>query len=309
MNESLAVKIGPIGLSLHWSGSRISGWPHQSYEDFLTEGPCEVTLEVHCGPLPAYRTDELLFEARDNRWNLYRTDGHYLLEMFDTETGEKSRVVLLNQQLTSGEVYLTPESESPPSWSVPLLLRHLGELLVVNLLSRDRGFLIHAAGINDGGAGLLFVGPSGSGKTTLANLYHGRPGVTVLSDERTIISRSGPQFVISGTPWPGGAMLASAASVPLRRIFVIEHAPRNVLYAEKRATLAGLLFQQLFLPFWDRHGLTSALSLADDLLRTVPAHRLGFVNDPGVIEFLRGQAREPARSYHASLQAVPWPGR
>jgi len=286
IGDSLALKIGPTGLSLHWSGSRVTGWPHPFYEDFVTDGPCKMTLQVHCGPLPAYRTEELLFEARDNRWNLYRSDGQFLLEMFDTRTGETTRVALLNQELTSGEVYLRPESKSPPTWSLPLLLHHLGELLVVNLLSRDRGFLVHAAGVNDGGRGVLFVGRSGSGKTTLANLYRGRAGVVVLSDERVIISKSGEEYLISGTPWPGGAMVVSAESVPLRRIFFIEHAPTNVVFPEKPATLAGLLFQQTFLPFWDRHGLTSALSLADELLRTVPAHRLGFVNDAQVIDFV-----------------------
>jgi len=285
--DAIAVKIGPIGLSLHWSGSHVSAWPHAFYRDFVTEAPCDVRLAVHCGRLPTCGTDGLLFEAAENRWNLHRANGHYVLEMFDTRTGRKSRVVTLDRDFSDGEAHVTPQRWSPPTWSVPLLLRHVGELIVVNRLSRGRGFLVHAAGISDAGEGLLFVGASGSGKTTLAKLFHGHPRVTVLSDERTIVSRIRGQFFVSGTPWPGVGTFVSAQTVPLRRIYFIEHASTNALYADTRASLAARLLQQVFLPFWDRDALAASLSLADELLQRVPADRLGFVNDERVIEFLR----------------------
>jgi hypothetical protein len=246
----------------------------------------EATLQVQSAELPTPPRDRQLFQAVENRWNLYRSNGQYLFEMFDTQTDEKTRVVLLNDDFTAGHVHIKAVDGSPSVWSVPVVLRHVGELLVVNLLSRDRGLLVHACGVNDHGRGLLFVGRSGAGKTTLSNLYHGRPGVTILSDERMIISRAGSRFFISGTPWPGAGMRGSAGTVPLDAVFFIEHAQTNVLHAEKAATLAGILFQQLFLPFWDRQGMDGVLRFIEDLLQTVPAHRMGFVNDERVIRFV-----------------------
>jgi hypothetical protein len=323
MDESVRVRIGGIGISVCWNGSQVLDWPNPSFREFLTDGPCDVALKVHCGPLPSYPINELLFDARSNHWNLYRSNGQYLLEIFDTRTGRKNLLALLDQAFTFGEVHMTPDAmpevegrangsfdiHSVPSWSLPILLHHLGELLVVNRLSRNRGLLVHAAGINDRGAGLLFVGPSGSGKSTLANLYRGRSGVTILGDERIIVSTVGRELFISGTPWAGDAMLTSAATAPLRRIFFLEHANANVLRAEKRSTLAALLCQQLFLPFWDQQGLACVLRLVDELLQTVPAYRLGFVNDLRVIEFLGEQVGDPPPSHSSQSPGVPWPSR
>ncbi len=295
---SIQLGIGPIGISLRWDGSCPTGWPHKFYREFLAEGEPDLSLQVHCGDLPSCRLDELLFEAQDNRWNLYRSNGGYGFETFDTRTGEVNRLALMNRDLTRGTVYVRPEEPLPrvrssgrprgvPGWSLPLFMRQLGELLLVNLLSRNRGLLVHALAVNHGGNGLLFVGPSGSGKTTLASLYRGRAGVTILGDERIILTEADGGFFLSGTPWPGGGMTVSAETVPLRHVFFLEHSKTNVLHAESPARLAGLLFQQLFLPFWDRQGLTFVLRCLDRLFQTVPGHRLGFVNDERVIAFLQ----------------------
>jgi len=306
----VSLKIGPLNVSVSWEDCEATEWPHPFYIPFTTEAVPDLRLHVHFQEdLPSYPLEDRLFEAQDNRWNLYRYPDGYVLETYDTAFGQKNRVALMNHDWTCGRVFVRPEPTrggkrtaaqcvTRRAWSLPILLRQLGELLVVNLLSRNRGLLVHALGINDRGTGLLFVGRSGSGKTTLANLYQGQCGVTILSDERMIISLVGSEFVISGTPWPGGAMLASADSLPLRRIFFLEHARTNVLCPEKPATLAGLLFQQLFLPFWDRQCLAFTLRFADELLQTVPVHRLGFVNDSTVIEFIREQ-----------VSSVPCPAR
>jgi hypothetical protein len=76
----------------------------------------------------------------------------------------------------------------------------------------------------------------------------------------------------------------------LRKVFFLEHGARNTLIADRHLTLYGLLFQQIFLPFWNREGLGFAMRFAHELLSALPAHRLAFINDATVIEFLRAQA-------------------
>ena len=79
----------------------------------------------------------------------------------------------------------------------------------------------------------------------------------------------------------------SAATVPLHKVFFLEHGSRNAVIADTRLTLYGLLFQQLFLPFWDDEALGFAVNFAHELITALPAHRLAFVNDRTAVEFLR----------------------
>ena len=167
---------------------------------------------------------------------------------------------------------------------------------MINLLSQGHGVLLHALGVNDRGAGLLFVGASGAGKTTLGDLYQRYSDVTVLGDERVVVTWAGGQFWLSGTPWPGGGFTVSAETVPLRKVFFLEHGPCNALIADAHLTLYGLLFQQLFLPFWSREALAFAMRFGEELLSTVPAARLAFGDT---------KSSEPMGAAVASHEAIP----
>jgi len=104
------------------------------------------------------------------------------------------------------------------------------------------------------------------------------------------VSKEAGRFWLSGTPWPGMGFTVSADTVPIRKVFFLEHGAQNVLISDSFLNLYGLFFQQLFLPFWNDEALAFALRFGEDLLRTVPAVRLAFVNDARVIEFLRTEA-------------------
>ena len=309
----VSLKIGPLNVSLSWEDCEATEWPHPFYIPFTTEAVPDLHLHIHCQEdLPSYPLEDRLFEAQDNRWNLYRHPDGYVLETYDTAFGQKNRVALMKHDWTCGRVFVRPEPTrggkrtatqcvARRAWSLPILSRQLGELLVVNLLSCGRGALVHALGVNQWGKGLLFVGHSGAGKSTLANLYKGLAGITILGDERIILGRTNGAFSISGTPWSGGAMTVAAETVPLHRVYFLEHAPENVLHIEQPGRLLPLLFQQLFLPFWDAEGIAFVLEFVEDLLRTVPAARLGFVNDDRVIGFLREQDA-PKTEQHEALR-------
>lgn len=290
--EQLQLRIAEIGIELRWEGAqRVEEATNKFYRGFVSNGHADVRLQVHCGELPRMRPEAMIFDAVQNHWQLSRLDGQYLFEIFDTlPPHEKIQLACMGPDFRAGEVYLQPEKTVPGrSWSLTRLMRPFGELLLINLLSQDRGVLVHGLGVSDQGEGLLFIGQSGAGKTTLANLYKPHQDVSILSDERVVVTQVGGQFWLSGTPWSGGAFTVSAETVPLRKVLFLEHGPRNVLMAERLIALGSLFFQQLFLPFWNGEALAFALSFAEELLSTVPSYRLGFVNDAGVIEFLRGQ--------------------
>lgn len=296
--HGLRLRIARIGIDLRWSGASLDRdctWPF--YEPFVEDpeisasSSVDTHLVIRCGDLPEPDGD-LVFDARPNRWRLLSSGDRYAFEIFATHPPHRrTQLASMSSDFHSGEVAIRCSRRVPnPRWSLVRLMRPFGELLMINLLAEGRGALLHALGVNDHGRGLLFVGRSGAGKTTLGELYHRFGDARILSDERVIVTRRDGRLALSGTPWPGGGFRVAPETVPLERIFFLEHGSCNALIPDRPLALYGLLFQQMFLPFWSRHGLDFAMTFADELVRLVPAHRLSFVNDASVIEFLTAHA-------------------
>ena len=299
MPDHLQLKIAGVRIDLRWDGVAPAPectWPF--YQPFVEaakvsgRGPVDTRLRVRCADPPTLGGARLVFDARPNCWRLTSSGDHYAFEVFSTKPPHTRRqLAVMSSDFRAGDVYVARERRAAgSSWSLTRLMRPFGELLMVNLLGQGHGALLHALGVSDRGRGLLFVGASGTGKTTLSELYRAHGDVTILSDERVIVTRQGGQFWLSGTPWPGGGFMVSPDTVPLREIFFLEHGPRNAIIADTPLKLYALLFQQMFLAFWNRDALACAMALADDLVHALPAHRLSFVNDASVIEFLDAHA-------------------
>jgi hypothetical protein len=299
-SERLRLGIAGIGIELTWEGARLLKEPAQKFfRGFVSKGEKghpHVKVRLHCGELPSLEPDSLIFDAVTNHWRLFQTNGRspgrYLFEFFDTRPPHLPiQRALMTTDFCEGELYYRPRnSTGRRSWSLPRFMRPFGELLLVNLLSQGRGVLIHGLGVRDRKEGLLFIGRSGAGKSTLAKLYKPFQDVVILGDERVVVTQAGGQFWLSGTPWPGEAFTVSPETVPLRKIFFLEHGPRNEFIADRVINLCGLFVQQMFLPYWNSEALGFALAFAEQLIRTLPACRLAFVNDARVIQFLRTQA-------------------
>jgi len=294
MNE-LKLKIGGIGISIEWEGSRIVDWPHPFYQDFVFDGKADINLRVHCDHLPEYSQDEVIFDGEmEGYWKLCRDHSRHIIEVYDTMSHKKSKVCLMEPDFLGGEIYIEPESErlhqprrkrsKTAFWSLPGLMQPLAELLLVNLLAKKEGIMVHGLGINDKGIGMAFLGGSGTGKSTLAEFYKSEEGVNILSDEHIIIRKEKDGFWLYGTPWPGTAMAASSESVPLNHIFFIEHTAANKILAQ--GTISDFL-PLLFLPFWHREGMRLILEFCEELIKSKNCEKMGFIKDRSVIDFIR----------------------
>lgn len=165
------------------------------------------------------------------------------------------------------------------------------EVLTINLLGRGNGLLVHACCVDDNGKGYLFIGQSGAGKSTMADLWNGKEGVRVLSDDRVIVQRSGKdqraRFVAHGTPWHGTANYAMNASVPIEKIFLIRHAEKNSVVPVKGMRPVTALIRDSFLPFWDRDGMEYSVGFIDQIARHIDLFELGFVPGAEAVNFIK----------------------
>jgi hypothetical protein len=158
---------------------------------------------------------------------------------------------------------------------------------MIGLLCKGRGVLLHACGVAHDGQGLVFAGTSGAGKSTLARLWADQKDVEVLSDDRVIVREQGGRFMVYGTPFHGDARLASPEGVPLERIYLIDHAPKNRLAPLDPLDAASRLLVRSFPTFWDAEGMAFTTGLLGKLAQRVPCHELGFAPDGRIVDFVR----------------------
>jgi hypothetical protein len=161
----------------------------------------------------------------------------------------------------------------------------LAEVLMVCLLARGRGLMMHACGIDDGGRGFLFAGNSTHGKTTLARLW--RDQATVLNDDRIVLRQREGRFWMYGTPWHGDYSGVSAQGVPLEKVFFLRHAKGNQARQVGKLTAASMLLARSVPPLWDADGMGFTLDFLAQLAEAVPCYELGFAPDERAVEYVR----------------------
>lgn len=273
---NLKLKIADIVFLFIGDGVVPSLKDNPQYHLFFTKGDPEVILRFRHGS--AFHGDknlprEILFDTQPN-WRLYYSNEKYIFQTRDC-------TAILTSHFTSGEIYITKNSRDFP------LTYPLGEILMINLLSKGRGVMAHAFGLRDNHKGFLFSGKSGAGKSTLCNLWKNKKDVTVLSDDRVIIRKIDGGFWIYGTPWHGDAKECSPERAPLEKIFFLKHAKMNKIERLKGIAAASKLLVCSFPTFWDKKGMEFTLGFIDELTREIPCYELSFTPDKKIIEFVR----------------------
>jgi hypothetical protein len=276
MTSDFTFNIGGFTLSVQFPDNCEGAFP-SPYKHFASEREPDVSLRVQPGRFPYGGDKEKIFDCRPN-WSLYRSSGKYILSTMFQEA-------LFDPDFRSADLYTL--SERDDSLSPKFLVYPLHEILMINLLCRDQGVILHACGIIDRGEGILFCGMSGGGKSTLANIWKDEEGVTVLSDDRIIVRRINGDLIAFGTPWHGEAGYCSPERVRLRKIFFIEHAGKNWVKKISRTTAVSNLLTRSFPPLWDREGMERTLEFVDTLSSEIPCYALGFVPDDRVVDFVR----------------------
>jgi hypothetical protein len=258
------------------------------YGLFRTEGKPEVNLRFHHDSYFKRErniSEEIIFDSFPS-WKLFYSEGKYIFET-------RARTMVITPDFTSGEVYVDKNRGLQP-FSYPL-----DEVLMINLLGKGRGILVHGCGVkNDNDEGLLFAGTSRAGKSTMANLWKRRNrsignsrhsaarDTTILSDDRIIIRKMESQFWIYGTPWHGDAKVCSPEKFPLKKVFFLKHAPENFVRNLKKAEAASKLLVRSFAPFWDKKGMEFTLRFIEELTARVPCYDLSFYPDKRAIDFV-----------------------
>ncbi len=303
MNKSegkeIRINVGDIGFSIKWEGSKVIDWPSKAYKGFTSPESIDVSLNVKCGELPEVAKGDIVFDAETN-WKMYQTGESYIIDEFDVRTHKKDRTIKINKSMDRGEVFILPEAfegmdnffkrvwnGSQNCWSIHRLIDPFLKLLAANRLTKDDAVLVHGLSVSLNGKGILFAGSSGTGKSTLAGLLQGEDGITILNDERSVLSKKDGDLFIQGTPWPGDALISAPDKVRLDKVFFLKHSAENNIKPESIVNGFNMLFPQFFLPFWDKSAINWAMSFCEGVVKKVNPSELGFVKNKSVVDFIR----------------------
>jgi hypothetical protein len=272
--RELKLGFGGITISLIFEEDNPIFKLEEPYQHFISDEKRDVACRVHLGKIPELQPEETVFDTEEN-WSMLRYNAGYILKA-------SGRVLALDSDFRSGDLYIDP-FESPPSpLSYPL-----DEVLIISLLAKGRGLIVHACGVNDGNEGSLFIGTSGAGKSTIANLWRSKKDAVILSDDRIIIRKMGGHFGIYGTPWHGDAKACSPERAPLKKIFFLKHADKNKIKKLSPIDATSRMIVRSFPTFWDKKGMEFTLGFIDELVTEVPCYELGFLHNERIIDFVR----------------------
>ena len=276
---------------------------------------CTLSVEEH-PPTLNIKGKEIFSHA--GPWRFYSTEtGYEIAFYFPPSPTDYYMVAELNKDFSRGKLYVKHSRKKTFIVSHPL-----DQLLIINLLSRGRGLMVHSCCVNDNGRGFLYAGTSRSGKSTTAKLwlkqtkpsesphtplwkrdnppsspfikggiegdFKDMTGVKVLSDDRIIIREFDDKIYAYGTPWHGEVNVCDPGRVEIERIFFLQHSTKNYVKSLPPVDAATRMFVRCFPTFWDKEGMAFTLKFIDEVVRKVPCYEFGFVPDKSAVNFVRG---------------------
>jgi hypothetical protein len=171
--------------------------------------------------------------------------------------------------------------QSANPYSINSVLRIVHTLL----LAEQGGFLVHASSVVRNGRAFLFAGVSGAGKTTMARLAP--PGVTLLTDEISYVSRQKDGYYAHGTPFAGDlGRLGENMRAPLAALYLLNKGTENRIEPVAAAEASRALLENILCFARDSEVVRSVFEAACDFVCRVPIRRLTFVPDARVWEMI-----------------------
>ena len=283
--REFTLAVAGIGMSFLFDRSLSAMGVEHIDNRFVADANEGIKLRVHYGVTPKMDRIEKIFDS-GSTWAFYRSNGRYVLQNDALAPGSSPTIfAVLEQGLKSGDIYITHTSfdqHLPPD----PLGHPLNQILMILLLSLRRGILFHACGIDDDGAGYLFLGHSGNGKSTVAKLWFDSQA-TVLNDDRIVVREKDGGFWMYGTPWHGDFRELSPKGLEISKIFILYPQGKNSAVPRNGAAGVAMLLARSFPPLWDREGMAYTADLCHGLIKKVPCFELHFEPDTRVVDFVR----------------------
>lgn len=251
--------------------------------------PADILVDVAPGPPPA-TSGPLLFDC-DGAWAAWGDeDGYRLCFPADAVTAPHL-AARINADTSAATIYVGeswtrffPETDEAGKRVTGDPFRYpLDQLVIMHHLATRGGVIVHSAGLDLDGLGIVFPGVSGAGKTTLSHLLTDAGlGDGMLSDDRTIVRtslRDGDPAVAWGTPWPGDAGITKGGGVTLGALCFLAQGDEPAVTPLAPAEGVRRLFPVISCPWYDRNLTGAVLETCARLVDATPCFEFRFPRD------------------------------
>ena len=279
MPDVMDLEIASVILKVRSSERIIIHEPGVAYKPFMqSEGSADtlqIILDLELGEMPDTGGENVTFNGQS--WTMYADDSDYFFSSKSPAFKHPFWTAKAGRDFKKGTIYCSKEAilEKDDAVTVHNPLHYpLDQLLMMYILSQNRGAIIHAAGIEINGSGYIFPGRSGAGKSTLSRQFRGRMDASVLSDDRMVVRQIDNGYKAYGTPWPGDEGIAVNRGVPLAGIFFISHDKSNKIREMRPQTAVERLLPVISIPWYDTELTSKVLSFCDELVTNIPAYEL-----------------------------------
>ncbi len=239
----------------------------------------ETSVALTLDPAPGVANLPVLFDTGET-WTAFASGDEVVLRL---RTAGGPAAYLWQAHLASGgrsvRVYCGDRLITPGGASIRLrnpVHYPLDQLLLMFLLARRRGILVHAAGLARAGRGVFFAGRSGAGKTTFMRLCADREDLEGLSDDRVVAREVDGGMALFGTPWAGEGRVAANRRADLAAICFLHHGRRNELRPLTPAAALQQLLVTVSILWFDRSRMEAATEFCERLVSSVPCYEMHF---------------------------------
>jgi len=261
-------------------------------------GTIEIKVNLEMGNLPDTGKLTKIFDSNQS-WLMFREGDIYWAVLHPPAHEKPIWAARFNRDVKEVTVFSSEQFIQKRNGKTIILnpVRYpLDQLLIMYILARYQGAVIHAAGIEMNGKGFIFAGPSGAGKSTLARLFNAstgqnKTGAAVLSDERIVTRKMNGTFKAYGTPWHGEEAATRNKCVPLSGIFFLNHGKENTAAQIKPQQALDNLLKVTSIPWYDREVMPEILHFCEDLITNVPLFELHFTPGLEAVRFLESRTR------------------
>lgn len=287
MSNSLYLQIADLNIKIDSGDVPMLPIENPNYKQFIKQADevdqNKVDLNWHVSEKDFTVHEDLQEIATfpENVWSLYRNaaEERFIIPKYQ-ETVFPRWALRFTQDFQNIKIYgneTTVSIENGEKKFSEFFLRPVDHIFLIHYLLKNKGLVMHCAGVDIDGKGYIFTGVSGKGKSTIAKLFIENGITTWLSDERVILkeNQQGELFMY-GTPWPSSAELVSNTGVPLAGVFFIANGDAPVIRPLERQQAMANLFAVTAIPWYDSEFMEGGCAVLNTLVNTIPMYEFSY---------------------------------